>query len=112
MSTNNNPALLIALAIEHARKSIQLLPAEEFGQKIELRIYDPRGGTGYFFVRANAAGRWYYMSEAGADGFHRADPAEMEAAVQASARVQLVGHHSRNLGVWQTWSAFEEAVEK
>jgi len=110
MSTNTNPALLIALAIEHARKSIQFLPAEAAGQQIELRIYDPRGGTGYFFVRAGAAGRWYYMSEAGADGYHRADPAEMEAAVQASARVQLVGYHARNLGVWPTWAAFAEAM--
>ena len=111
MSTNTNPALLIALATQHARKSIQLLPVEESGQQIELRIYDPRGGTGFWFVRAGAAGRWYYMPEAGADGFQRADPAEMEAAVQANARVQLVGHHARNLALWPTWAAFEEAMQ-
>ena len=108
---NTNPALLIALAIAAARKSgIELHPVEESGQQMELRIYDPKGGTGYWFVRASAAGRWYYMPEAGADGFQRADGAEMEAAVQSGARVQLVGYHARNLGLWPTWAAFEEAV--
>lgn len=108
MSTNTNSALLIALALQ--RCETKLLPVEQSGNHIELRIYDPSGGTGYWFVRAAAAGRWYYMPEAGADHFERADPADMEAAVQGGARVQLVGHHARNLALWPTWAAFEEAM--
>ena len=103
---NTNPALLIALAIQRIPATTTLHAVEKSGDRIELRIYDPRGGTGYFFVHASAAGRWYYMSEAGADGFRRADPSEMEAAVQAGARVQLVGYQARNLGLWRTWAEF------
>jgi hypothetical protein len=58
---NTNPALLIALAIERIPKTTTLHAVEESGDRIELRIYDPRGGTGYWFVRGSAAGRWYYM---------------------------------------------------
>jgi len=98
---NTHPALLIAIAIARIPESNTV-----HEDRVELRIYDPRGGTGYWFVRASAAGRWYYMPEAGADGFQRADPAEMEAAVQAGARVQLVGYQARNLGLWRTWAEF------
>ena len=112
MSTNTNPALLIAQAIQHARLFAKLLPVEDSGQSIELRIYDPRGGTGYWFVRADAAGRWYYMPAAGADHFERADPADMEAAVNAGAQVQLVGYHSRNLGLWRSWAEFEATMTR
>jgi hypothetical protein len=30
------------------RTGADLLPVEQSGQQIELRIYDPRGGTGYW----------------------------------------------------------------
>ena len=108
---NTNPALLIALAIAAAKRTgIELHPVEDSGQQIELRIYDPRGGTGYWFIYATAAGRWYYMPAAGADGFRRADLDQLEAAVQSGARVQLVGYQARNLALWPTWAAFEAAI--
>jgi hypothetical protein len=106
---NTNPALLIAQAVSLARKTTELKPLEENGQHLELRVYDPTG-SGYHFVRGYAAGRWYYMREAGADGFQRADLAALDAAIAAGARVQLVGYHARNLGLWQSWADFARSV--
>lgn len=107
---NINPSLLMGLAMQQAQKTHG--DALKLGdmQAADLRIYEPGDGSGYCFVRASSPGRWYYMPEAGADGFQRADLDAMGAAVEAGARVQLVGYHGRSLLLWRTWAEFEAAM--
>lgn len=102
---NKNPTLLIGLALAQAGEI-----NEGDRAYAELRIY-PGNGAGFFFVRANSPGRWYWMDEAGADHFNRADQAEVNSAIQEGARVQLTGNRGRSLGLWRTWEEFEKAVE-
>lgn len=107
---NTNPALVMELALAYAKKvtGAELLPGDE--QQAELRVY-PNNGSGCWFIRGYAPGRWYWKEKVSADHFNRADIEEIEAAITAGARVQLVGYHGRSLAIWRTWEEFEKAVE-
>lgn len=102
---NRNPTLLLNLALSR-------VDGVEAGDRAyaELRLY-PGNSAGYFFVRQRAPGRWYWLDEAGADHFNRARQAEVDEAIEAGARVQLVGNRGRSLGLWRTWEEFETAVD-
>lgn len=104
---NLNPSLMLGMAGAWAAKTRELRPGDE--SNLELRIYQ-NNGSGYWFVRAMQAGRWYYKEEADSDHFQRAEMSEIAEAVEAGARVQLVGYHSQSLGVWRNWEEFEAAV--
>jgi hypothetical protein len=105
---NTNPTLVCGLALATVEKSgVEIRPGDE--SQAELRVY-PNNGSGWFFVRAYAPGRWYWKDEAGSDHFNRAEQAEVDAAITDGAKVQLTGYHGRSLAIWKTWSEFEEAV--
>jgi hypothetical protein len=107
---NTNPTLVIGLAMQAAEKSGMEIKTIE-REQAELRVY-PNNGSGWFFVRACAPGRWYWKDEAGADHFNRAEQAEVDTAIKDGAKVQLTGYHDRSLALWATWEEFEKAVEK
>ena len=102
---NTNPTLLIGLALSRAGAINETDRAYA-----ELRIY-PGTGAGFFFVRANSPGRWYWMDEAGADHFTRADQGDVDNAIQDGGRVLLTGNRGRLLTLWRTWEDFEKTVE-
>ena len=105
---NTNPTLLFAQALAAVEKSgVEIKPVER--EQSELRVY-PNNGSGWFFVRAYAPGRWYWKDAAGADHFNRAEQADVDAAIVDGARVQLTGWHDRSLALWPTWAEFEGAV--
>lgn len=106
---NTNPSLVIGLAMDYAAKNGATLTAQDH-QYAELRVY-PNAGAGCFFVRAHSPGRWYWKDESGSDHFNRADQAELDAAIAAGARVQLVGTRASQLALWRTWQAFEKEMQ-
>ena len=105
---NTNPTLVVGLALGFAEKSAELNDADR--SQAELRIY-PNNGSGWFFVRACAPGRWYWKDEAGADHFNRAEQSELDAAIEDGAKVQLTGYHYRSLALWKNWEEFEKAAK-
>jgi hypothetical protein len=104
---NTNPTLVIGLALGCAGKYADLNDADQ--SQAELRVY-PNNGAGWFFVRVCAPGRWYWKDEAGADHFNRAEQADLDAAIEDGAKVQLTGYHGRSLALWATWEEFEGAT--
>ena len=106
---NTNPTLLFGLAFAYTEKSgVEIKPVDR--AQAELRVY-PNNGSGWFFVRAYAPGRWYWKDEAGADHFNRSEQEDVDAAIKDGARVQLTGYHDRSLALWTTWEEFEKAIE-
>lgn len=107
---NINPTLIMGLALAYAeRVSVERGTPLRQPDHIEVRIY-PDHGSGYWFVRGYAAGRWYWQAEAGADHFTRADLGGLEAAIESVARVQVCGARGESYGVWKTWPEFCAAV--
>lgn len=110
---NTNPALIMGLASQYATQAAlsergePLHPAER--DRLAVRVY-PDDSSGFYFVTARNAGRWYWIDRAGADHFIRADVDRVEGTIKSNARVQITGGHGRSYGVWKTWSEFENAM--
>jgi len=102
---NRNPTLLLDLALSRVAGA-----GDADRAYAELRLY-PGNSAGYFFVRQRAPGRWYWLAEAGADHFNRARQAEVDEAIEAGARVQLVGNRGRSLRLWRSWEEFASEAE-
>lgn len=105
---NTTPNLVAALALAWAEKNNEMNDHDR--KYAELRVYPADRETGYFFVSIRAPARWYWKDEPGADFFNRVEIDDLLADVEKGVRVQLIGDHGRNLGLWVTWDEFERAV--
>ena len=110
---NTNPTLIMALATAYATQEALTEIGEPIHKaeraRLTVRIY-PDDTGGYYFVSARNAGRWYWIDNAGADHFTRAEVDRVEGAIKSNARVQITGGHGRSYGVWPTWREFAVAI--
>jgi len=110
---NRNPTLIMGLATAYATQDTlattgaPIHPAER--NRLSVRLY-PDDSSGFYFVTARNAGRWYWIDRAGADHFTRADIDRVEETIKSGGRVQITGGRGRSYGVWPTWGEFEAAM--
>ena len=110
---NTNPTLIMGLATAYAihdtlaTTGAPIHPAER--DRLSVRVY-PDDTSGFYFVTARNAGRWYWITHAGADHYTRADVNRVEETIKSGGRVQITGGRGRSYGVWSTWGEFEAAM--
>jgi len=111
---NTNPTLIMGLAMVYAYKDALKETGEPIQrserQRMSVRIY-PDDTGGYYFVTVRNAGRWYWIDNAGADHYTRAEVDRVEGAIKSGARVQITGGRGRSYGIWPTWGEFCDAVD-
>jgi hypothetical protein len=105
---NINPSLIMGLALAYVESKFPELKEYDKTQ-LNLRVYDAEG-AGFHFVRAYAAGKWYYDENASDGHFNTADIADVEEAINAGGRVQIVGTRGQSFGMWKNWTEFLTAV--
>lgn len=101
MQHNINPTLILGIAQKIAAAS-DARPGDL--SSLEIRIYPTASAdpAGYWFVREGQSLRWYYKTDPAADHFRQADSAQLAAALEAGARLQVIGHHGHSFGVWRS----------
>ncbi|NJO00403.1 MAG: hypothetical protein HC880_00810 [Bacteroidia bacterium] len=68
-------------------------------------MYD-QSGAGYYFIRGQSAYKWYRDDDPTDGHFNNCDLADVAAAINAGARVQIVGYRGQSFGVWRSWDDF------
>ena len=110
---NTNPTHIMGTAMVYAYKKNITEYCEPIQRaeraRMSVRLY-PDDTSGYYFVTARNAGRWYWIESAGADHFTRADVNRVEETIKSGGRVQITGGRGRSYGMWSTWGDFEAAM--
>lgn len=104
---NTNPSLVLGLAQRHVERLGDVTPGDRMD--MQVRVY-PGNGSGYYHIRAQAPGRWYWIEETGADHFARANMDELHGAIESGAKVQVTGYHQRPLATWDGWADFKRDI--
>jgi len=108
MTTISNSSLIMGLVLQYLRK--QQPDLEEYDRRhVKLCIYEQTGAACYF-VRANAAIKWYYDQDPMDDHFSNCDLADVEEAINAGGRVQIVGKRGESYGLWRNWQDFVKEI--
>lgn len=108
MSHNINPTLIHGQAMSWLKKNGHDIPEHQL-RDVEVRIYD-QSGAGYYFVRGQMALKWYRDDDPTDGHFNNCALPDVEAAINANARVQIVGYRRQSFGVWPCWGDFSREV--
>lgn len=109
---NLNPTLWAGLAAEYARRvGTERGQHATYTRNIELRVYPRDDLGGCYFVRSDAAIRWYYREASDSSAYRQADEADVRQAIEASAQVQITGQRGESYGVWMNWETCVAALE-
>ena len=107
---NINPSLVLGQALSWAEKNRKLEDIREHERsRIDLRVYE-QTGAGYFEVKGIAAHSWYYNPAAEDRHFNRTTNEDVQSAIDAGGRIQLVGPRGVSIGLWQNWENFTREV--
>ena len=107
---NINPSLIHGLTLSWADKTCpDLVQYPVQRDHVDVRVYDLTG-SGYYFIRGNGPGKWYRKNDASDDHYTNCQASEVQAAIDAGGRVQIVGDRGKSLGVWPGWEKFAGEV--
>lgn len=105
---NINPTLILGQAIAWLEANNVEIP-EHHRQYIEVRVYD-QAGAGCYFVRGQSAGKWYRDDDPTDGHFNNCTLEDVQGAIDAGARVQVIGYRGHSYGVWRAWDDFAREV--
>lgn len=109
---NLNAALIHAHALAYAEKKAEAagepLRAHE-KQRIDLRVYT-QDGEGFYFIPGYSPGKWYYDETPGDGHYNNCNIEDVEAAITAGGKIQIVGERGVSLGLWSVWANFAQEV--
>jgi hypothetical protein len=107
---NINPTLIHGLALQWASaKYPDDLDNPYKRQRLDVRVYES-SGSGYYFIHGHGPGKWYYRDDATVEYFTKTTMSEVQSAIDANGRVQIVGDRGKSFGVWDNWEKFTEEV--
>ena len=105
---NINPTLILGQAQSWLRSQEIDIP-EHHLRDVEVRVYD-QSGAGYYFVRGQAALKWYRDDDPTDGHYNNCSLDEVQEGIDAGGRVQIVGYRGASYGVWSTWTEFNKMV--
>jgi len=107
---NLNPSLIHGLALLWAEKKYPDELSDRYHrERIDVRVYE-QAGAGYYFIAGIGPGKWYYKSDPTENHYTNCQINEVQEAIDAGGRVQIVGERGKSLGVWRNWEVFAEEV--
>jgi len=107
--SNINPTLIFGQAQAWLEAQGKNIP-EHQQRDIEVRVYDPNDGAGYYFVRGQSALKWYRDDDPTDGHFNNCTLEDVQCAINNNARVQIVGYRGTSYGVWSSWDKFAREV--
>lgn len=109
---NINPALIHGLALQWAeKKQPEELRYPVQRNHLDVRVYDLTG-DGFFFIAGHGPGKWYRRDDSMDDHYCNTQISDVQRAIDAGGRVQIVGDRGKSFGVWDNWGRFEDEVLK
>jgi hypothetical protein len=107
---NLNPSLIHGLALQWtSAKYPDELTNRYQRERVDVRVYELTG-AGYYFIAGIGPGKWYYKSDPTENHYTNCQINEVQQAIDAGGRVQIVGDRGKSLGVWQSWKTFAAEV--
>ncbi len=107
---NINPSLVHGLALQWAERKYPDEIANRYQrERVDVRVYDTTG-SGYYFIHGVGPGKWYRRDNASDDHYTNCQITQVQSAIDAGGRVQIIGDRGKSLGVWPDWESFAADV--
>lgn len=108
---NINPSLVLGQALAWAEKNGKLENIREHERsRIDLRLYDTEG-AGFYVVQGLSPIKWYYDEDPTDGHWGNTSLDDVQAAINAGGRVQLVGPRGVSIGIWASWEDFAKETD-
>lgn len=109
---NINSSLIHGLALSWTEKKYPdelRYPTQR--NRLDVRVYEITG-AGYYFVAGIGPGKWYCKNDPTENHYTNCQIGEVQQAIDAGGRVQIVGERGKSFGVWKNWEEFNAEVLK